>query len=161
MSSQSDNSASNCRVNSLSPPHKISRMESTPIKSASVFPLLRPRDEFAVFGEYIANELRSLKGEKNLLVAKKKIQDAIFDVKMSMIRETKMEQGVCTVFTSTSQAHNATTIHDGKIYATPALATTEVTIEHLSEPRTPPSAEINEIMINGSCHYTNFKVDTQ
>lgn len=135
-------------------------MESTPIKPGNVYPLLRPRDEFAVFGEYIANELRSLKGEKNLLVAKKKIQDAIFDVKMSMIRETKMEQGVCTVFTSTSQPQNAT-IHDGKIYATPALATTEVTIEHLSEPRTPPPPEINEIMINGSCHYTNFKVDAQ
>ncbi|XP_047021884.1 uncharacterized protein LOC124631506 [Helicoverpa zea] len=146
-SSHSDNAVSDCKLASLSPPHKISRTEPAvpAVKPEIVYPTIsRPRDEFSVFGEYIANELRSLKGEKNLLVAKKKIQDAIFDVKMGMIGETRTEQGpLCS-----------------KLYSTPVM-TTAAHIEPLSASQTPSTTGISEIIINGACHYSNFKVDTQ
>lgn len=150
-----------CKLTSLSPPHKISRTEPVPVKSEMIYPAIsRPRDEFSVFGEYVANELRSLKGEKNLLVAKKKIQDVIFDVKMGMIVEPRVEQGpLCTVFANTTQPHN-TTLHSSKLYTTPVM-TTAAHIEPLSASHTPPTTGISEIIINGACHYSNFKVDTQ
>lgn len=113
------------------------------------------RDEFTVFGEYIANELRSLKGEKNLLVAKKKIQDVIFEVKMGMICEPRTENAT-TVYT-----HNGSNLQIGKIYSTPAVMSTATHMEPLNTSQTPPTSGISEIIINGACHYTNFKVDSQ
>ncbi|XP_039747227.1 uncharacterized protein LOC120624637 isoform X2 [Pararge aegeria] len=73
-----------CKLDNLSPPSKIARTDLLhSYKPEIVYPATSVnRDEFSVFGEYVANELRSLKGEKNLLVAKKKIQDIIFEVKM-------------------------------------------------------------------------------
>lgn len=113
-----------------------------------------------MFGEYIANELRSLKGEKNLLVAKKKIQDVIFEVKMGMISEPRAEQSMCTVFAHTNRPQN-TTINNSKMYTTPVRPTT-AHIEPLSS-HIPPTTGITEILIsnNSTCHYPTFKVDTQ
>ncbi|KAJ8725511.1 hypothetical protein PYW08_003694 [Mythimna loreyi] len=115
--SHSDNAVNDCKLSSLSPPPKISRTDPPPpaVKPEVNYPTVpRPRDEFAVFGEYIANELRSLKGEKNLLVAKKKIQDIIFEVKMGMINEPRAEQQtLATVFANTTQPHN-TTLHSSE-----------------------------------------------
>lgn len=161
LSPHSDNAGADCKLANLSPPHKISRTEShTPAARPDiVYPSVsRARDEFSVFGEYIANELRSLKGEKNLLVAKKKIQDVIFEVKMGMISEHRTEQPICTVFTNTTQPHQ-TTIHSSKLYSTPVM-TTAAHIEPLTS-HTPPTTGISEIIINGTCHYPNFKVDSQ
>ncbi|XP_075970074.1 uncharacterized protein LOC142972670 [Anticarsia gemmatalis] len=161
--SHSDN-ASDCKLTNLSPPHKISRISEPPIhtvKPEIIYPALpRNRDEFSVFGEYIANELRSLKGEKNLLVAKKKIQDVIFEVKMGMMSEPRLDQPLCTVFANTTQPHN-TTMHNSKLYTTPVMTTT-AHIEPLPS-HTPPTTGISEIIIsnNNACHYPNFKVDTQ
>ncbi|XP_068629861.1 uncharacterized protein [Battus philenor] len=140
--------STDCKLFNLSPPHKVPRTDIVlPVKSELVYPSSpRNRDEFSVFGEYIANELRSLKGEKNLLVAKKKIQDVIFEVKMGIMSEGRVEQGsTCTVYTPASQA---TSLHSGKLYTTPVMST-------------PPTTGINEIIINGACHYSNFKVDNQ
>lgn len=156
---------SECKLTSHSPPPKISRTEPPlpAIKPELSYPSIpRPRDEFSVFGEYIANELRSLKGEKNLLVAKKKIQDIIFEVKMGMISEPRAEQQhtlTATVFANTTQPHN-TTLHSSKLYSTPVMTTT-AHIEPLTASHTPPTTGISEIIINGACHYSNFKVDTQ
>lgn len=157
--SHSENSMGDCKLDSLSPPLKISRLDT--YNGTKLYPNSpRSRDEFAVFGEYIANELRSLKGEKNLLVAKKKIQDVIFEVKMGMICDTRTEQNpACTVYTNTSQPHNSNTIHSGKLFTTPVMSTT-THIEPLSS-HNPPTSGISEIIINGACHYSNFKVDTQ
>lgn len=118
---------------------------------------MKYRDEFSVFGEYIANELRSLKGEKHLLLTKKKIQDAIFEVKMSLICDTKPETSSCSTYSHIPQN---TPIQSGKMYSTPVMTTTH--IEPLPTSHTPSSgAGINEIIINSACHYTNFKVDSQ
>lgn len=114
------------------------------------------RDEFSVFGEYVANELRSLKGEKNLLVAKKKIQDVIFDVKMGMIVEPTAH--TCTVYAPPpTQPH--TSIHNGKLYTTPVMST--IPLETLTTSQNPPTSGISEIIINSGCHYSTFKVDEQ
>jgi hypothetical protein len=154
--SHSDNSIVDCKLDNLSPPHKTARTDPlNRLKVSSSAP--RNRDEFTVFGEYVANELRSLKGEKNLLVAKKKIQDVIFDVKMGMICDTRTENTACTVYSG--QAHNPTSLHNGKLFTTPVMSTT-THIEPLSS-HTPPTSGISEIIINGACHYSNFKVDTQ
>ncbi|CAB3241978.1 unnamed protein product [Arctia plantaginis] len=156
----SDNAPNPCKLSSPSPPHKIPRF-SEPLHSVSPDVICpRNRDEFSVFGEYIANELRSLKGEKNLLVAKKKIQDVIFEVKMGMISEPRAEQPICTVYTHTTQPHNRTN-HSSKLYTTPARSTTSH-IEPLSS-HGPPTSGITEILIsnNSTCHYPTFKVDTQ
>ncbi|CAB3234546.1 unnamed protein product [Arctia plantaginis] len=57
----SDNAPNPCKLSSPSPPHKIPRF-SEPLHSVSPDVICpRNRDEFSVFGEYIANELRSLK----------------------------------------------------------------------------------------------------
>ena len=152
---------SECKLASLSPPPKIARTEPPPqaVKPEVCYPTTPKRDEFSVFGEYIANELRSLKGEKNLLVAKKKIQDIIFEVKMGMISETRAEhQTLATVFANTTQPHN-TTLHSSKLYSNPVMTTT-AHIEPLSASHTPTTG-ISEIIINGACHYSNFKVDAQ
>lgn len=158
--SHSENTVSECKLTSLSPPPKISRTEPPAVKPEANYPIIpRPRDEFSVFGEYIANELRSLKGEKNLLVAKKKIQDIIFEVKMGMISEPRAEQQtLASVFANTTQPHN-TPLHSSKLYSTPVMTTT-AHIEPLSASQTPTTG-ISEIIINGACHYSNFKVDTQ
>ncbi|KAM3963599.1 uncharacterized protein ACR2FA_002525 [Aphomia sociella] len=159
----SENSMSDCKIVNLSPPHKIPRTDTfSPVKQELVFQSeSKTRDEFSVFGEYIANELRSLKGEKNLLVAKKKIQDVIFEVKMGMICEPRAEQNSgCAAYTHTSQPHNSTPIHSGKLYTTPVMSTT-AHIDSLSSPQTPPTSGIGEIIINSACHYSTFKVDTQ
>ncbi|XP_072944033.1 uncharacterized protein [Epargyreus clarus] len=150
------------KVANVSPQHKVARTELyQSFKPEIVYPSAPPtRDEFTVFGEYIANELRSLKGEKNLLVAKKKIQDVIFEVKMSMISESREQGSTCTVYTHTTQPHNATSIHSGKLFTTPIMSTI-ANIDQLNSTHTPPTAAISEIIINGACHYTNFKVDTQ
>lgn len=159
ITSHSDNSISECKIVTLSPPHKIARSDSiTNVKPEVVYPVPRTRDEFSVFGEYVANELRSLKGEKNLLVAKKKIQDVIFEVKMGLICEPRVEIPVCTVYTHTSQPHNTTSIHSGKLYTTPVMTTT-THIDPTSH--APPTTGISEIIINSACHYSNFKVDNQ
>ncbi|RVE43803.1 hypothetical protein evm_011540 [Chilo suppressalis] len=56
-----ENSIGECKLDSLSPPHKVPRTDS--VNTFKVYPNVpRNRDEFTVFGEYIANELRSLKG---------------------------------------------------------------------------------------------------
>ncbi|KAG6440408.1 uncharacterized protein LOC115455836 isoform X2 [Manduca sexta] len=158
----SDN-VNDCKLVTLSPPVKVARTDNLhSLKPEIIYPATsRARDEFTVFGEYVANELRSLKGEKNLLVAKKKIQDIIFEVKMGMICEPRAEHGtVCTVFAHTTQAaHNTTSIHGGKLY-TPVVSSPPH-IEPLPAPHTPPTTGISEIIINGACHYSNFKVDTQ
>lgn len=144
-------------------PSKIPRTELVhSFKPEIVYPSNNlNRDEFSVFGEYIANELRSLKGEKNLLVAKKKIQDVIFEVKMGMISEPRVEQGAtCTVYTPSTQTHSPA-IHNGKIYSTPVMSTI-ASIEPLSSTtHTPRTTGISEIIINGACHYSTFKVDEQ
>lgn len=158
----SESTVNDCKLTNLSPPHKISRVDSVhSLKPEIIFPSVqRNRDEFTVFGEYVANELRSLKGEKNLLVAKKKIQDVIFEVKMGMISEPRPEQGsICTVYTHTTQPHNSTPTHSGKLYTSPVMSATSH-IEPLTS-HTPPTTGISEIIINGACHYSNFKVDTQ
>lgn len=161
LQSQAEDSIVDCKLASLSPQHKIPRTDS--VKSEIQISTLRNRDEFSVFGEYVANELRSLKGEKNLLVAKKKIQDVIFEVKMGMICDTRTEQNTFTVDSNQGQA--SAPIHrcgvlpvGGKLYTTPITSTH---IEPLSTSHTPPTSGISEIIINGACHYTNFKVDTQ
>lgn len=142
----------------LSPPHKVPRNDSISFKPELIFSTSpkHNRDEFSVFGEYIANELRSLKGERNLLVAKKKIQDAIFEVKMGLINDPRKE-AICTVYTHSSQGQG---LHNGKMYSAPALSTS-AHIEPLTTAHTPPTTGINEIIINNACHYSNFKVDNQ
>ncbi|XP_026758115.1 uncharacterized protein LOC113517596 [Galleria mellonella] len=157
----SENSISECKIVNLSPPHKIPRTDTfTPVKPELLFQTeSKSRDEFSVFGEYIANELRSLKGEKNLLVAKKKIQDVIFEVKMGMICEPRTEQNSgCSVYTHTSQPHNSPQMHNGKLYTTPVMTTAH--IDPLTSSQTPPTSGIGEIIINSACHYSTFKVDT-
>lgn len=164
MQAHNENGGSDIKLTNLSPPHKISRI-SEPLHSVKAdvgYPAIsRNRDEFSVFGEYIANELRSLKGEKNLLVAKKKIQDVIFEVKMGMIADHRVEQPLCAVFANTTQPHN-TTVHNSKLYTTPVM-TTMAHMEPLSTSHTPPTTGISEIIISNSNggHYPNFKVDTQ
>ncbi|XP_045785808.1 uncharacterized protein LOC123881196 [Maniola jurtina] len=153
-----ENSASECKLDNLPTPSKIARTDLLhSFKPDIVYPA--NRDEFSVFGEYVANELRSLKGEKNLLVAKKKIQDVIFEVKMGMINEPRVEQAVhtCTVYTPSSQSH--TSIHNGKLYTTPIMST--IPLETLTTSQNPPTTGISEIIINGACHYSTFKVDEQ
>ncbi|KPJ01749.1 hypothetical protein RR46_06045 [Papilio xuthus] len=150
IASQNETTAAltDCKLFNLSPPHKVARTEVLhPVKSEIIHQSSpRDRDEFSVFGEYIANELRSLKGEKNLLVAKKKIQDVIFEVKMGMMSEGRVEQtSTCNAFTHASQASS---LHTSKLYTAPVMSA-------------PPTTGINEIIINGPCHYSNFKVDTQ
>lgn len=161
ISPHSANSFVDCKLDHLSPPHKISRTEPLQsVKSEIVYPTspTQNRDEFTVFGEYIANELRSLKGERNLLVAKKKIQDAIFEVKMGLISEPWKEQNTtATVYSNTS---HSVSMHNGKLYTTPARSTT-APIEPLSTTHTPPTSAISDIIINNACHYSNFKVDNQ
>ncbi|XP_013196890.1 uncharacterized protein LOC106139924 [Amyelois transitella] len=163
VTSPSENSTGDWKLVNLSPPHKVARTDSTTNgKQEVVYPSVsRSRDEFSVFGEYVANELRSLKGEKNLLVAKKRIQDVIFEVKMGIMCETKSEQnGACTVFTHANPPHNSTPIQSAKLYTTPVMSTTA----HLDPACTshpPPSTGISEIIINSACHYSNFKVDSQ
>ncbi|XP_063377986.1 uncharacterized protein LOC134665095 [Cydia fagiglandana] len=146
------------KLENHSPPHKIPRTDNLHIVKSELAYSSPPqsRDEFSVFGEYIANELRSLKGEKNLLVLKKKIQDAIFEVKMGMIHEPKTEESACTVYV-TSQPQNVTPIHS-KLYTTPVMTTT-AHIDPLTSQT--PTSGISEIIINGACHYSNFKVDSQ
>ncbi|XP_045530634.1 uncharacterized protein LOC123718225 [Pieris brassicae] len=67
----------------LLPPPKMARTDNI-LDSDLVYSSTAKRDEFSVFGEYIANELRSLKCERSLLLAKKRLQDVIFDVKINM-----------------------------------------------------------------------------
>lgn len=45
------------------------------------------RDEYSVFGEYVANELRTTPGERNQLLLKKKIQDVIFYCKLQNLEQ--------------------------------------------------------------------------
>lgn len=93
-----------------------------------------------------------------MLVAKKKIQDVIFEVKMGMMTEGRIEHGsTCTVYSHSSQP---TSLHSGKLFTTPVMSTV-AHIEPLSTSHTPPTTGISEIIINGACHYSNFKVDTQ
>ncbi|XP_026494954.2 uncharacterized protein LOC113399898 [Vanessa tameamea] len=163
LQTHTDNSVNDCKLDNLSPPPKITRSELLhSFKPEIVYPTAAiNRDEFTVFGEYVANELRSLKGEKNLLVAKKKIQDVIFEVKMGLINEPRAEQGTtCTVYTTPATQSHSSTIHNGKIYTTPIMSTI-ASIEPLSTSHTPPTTGISEIIINGACHYSTFKVDEQ
>lgn len=152
----SNNAIGDCKLLNLSPIHKSTRTDTLhSVKSEALYPpSSRNRDEFSVFGEYIANELRSLKGEKNLLVAKKKIQDVIFEVKMGMICEPRTDSSL-PMFN-----HNTSSMQSGKIYSSPVMSTA-AHIEPLSAAHTPPTSGISEIIINGACHYTNFKVDSQ
>ena len=157
-----EGSGNDYKLDSLSLPSKIPRTELVhSFKPEILYPSNNlNRDEFSVFGEYIANELRSLKGEKNLLVAKKKIQDVIFEVKMGMISEPRVEQATCTVYTPSTQTLSSG-MHSGKIYPTSVMSTI-TSIEPLSStPHPPRTAGISEIIINGPCHYSTFKVDEQ
>ena len=159
LTNHSSNSIGDCKLLNLSPVHKVARIDNLhSVKSEIIYPTSpRNRDEFAVFGEYVANELRTLKGEKNLLVAKKKIQDVIFEVKMGMICEPRTDNA------TTVYAHNTTNIQGGKIYSTPVSTPTHIEpLSHsLCANHTPSTSAISEIIINGACHYANFKVDTQ
>lgn len=146
---QSDSNLSDSKVTNLTPPYKISRTDS---KHTVKPDLSRTRDDFSVFGEYVANELRSLKGEKNQLIAKKKILDIIFEVKMGTCE--RLEQ--CTVF-SNRPSHITSHIHPDKVFTTPL---TTAQIEPLTTHPTPTSG-MSEIIINSACSYSNFKVDTQ
>ncbi|KAJ0180396.1 hypothetical protein K1T71_003800 [Dendrolimus kikuchii] len=159
MPSHLDNTISECKIDSLSPPHKMPRIDSNQSAKPEVpyTTLSRNRDEFTVFGEYIANELRSLKGEKNLLVAKKKIQDVIFEVKMGMIREPRCEAS--PVLLTHAVPHNTSSLNGGKVYTSPVMSTMSH-IDSLSASHSPPRT-ISEIIINSACHYSNFKVDPQ
>lgn len=153
LSPQAENNGDRKRVN-ISPTPKPSRTDlMTHLKPEVIYPISpkRTRDEFNVFGEYIANELRSVKGERNLLIVKKKIQDVIFDVKMGLISDSRKEQtSLCTVYSS-----QGTPIHNAKVYAGPSM--TGTIVEPL--PPQPPTTGINEIILNSGCHYSNFKVD--
>ncbi|CAG9096341.1 unnamed protein product [Plutella xylostella] len=154
-----DISMVDCKLSNLSHPSKGSGIDPLqPVKPEIASPTSprKNRDEFSVFGEYIANELRSLKGEKNLLVAKKKIQDAIFEVKMGMIAE--LPEQLCRVYTHVP-ANNNSSLHN-KVYSASAL-TNSTHVESLASSHTPPTSQINEIVINSNCHYSNFKVDAQ
>lgn len=158
-SSHLDNAISDSKIDSISsPPHKISRLDSNQaiLPEASYTAVSRIRDEFTVFGEYVANELRSLKGEKNLLVAKKKIQDVIFEVKMGMIQEPRCETSPILL---THAVPHTSSLHTGNVYTTPIMSTMSH-IEPLSASHSPPRT-IGEIIINSACHYSNFKVDPQ
>ncbi|XP_045491310.1 uncharacterized protein LOC123691115 [Colias croceus] len=139
-----------CKLDNLSPPTKIARTDNHDYKADLLIP--DKRDEFSVFGEYIANELRSLKGEKNLLVAKKKIQDVIFEVKMNMFSEPREQP---CLYTPGSQAAT-TSMTTEKIYTTPVISNLSTITS-----QAPPTSAINEIIISGACHYSTFKVDEQ
>ncbi|XP_053625746.1 uncharacterized protein LOC128683813 [Plodia interpunctella] len=162
VTSPSDNSTADWKIVNMSPPHKVARTDSGSMRP-EVYPSVSQsvsRDEFSVFGEYVANELRSLKGEKNLLVAKKKIQDVIFDVKMGLICETKTEQNTpCSVFNQSSQPHTTSNL-SGKLYTAPVMSTT-THLDPACNSQGAPSSGISEIIINSACHYSNFKVDSQ
>lgn len=148
MNSQSDNLSETKTLNQTQP-YKISRTDSI---NTSKPDSPRTRDDFAVFGEYVANELRSLRGEKNQLIAKKKILDIIFEVKMG----TCEQEQICTVFTH-SPRHIPSNIHGDKVFTSPL---TTAQIEPLTAHSTPTSG-MSEIIINSACSYANFKVDTQ
>lgn len=157
LSTHPHNTVIDCKLLNLSPVHKLARVDSSPPVKSEFVQQISPhtRDEYSVFGEYIANELRSLKGEKNLLVAKKKIQDVIFEVKMGMICEPRTENS------TTVYSHNSSNLQIGKIYSSPSVLNTATHMEPLNTSQTPPTTGISEIIINGACHYTNFKVDSQ
>lgn len=157
-----ENSANDCKLDNLSSPSKIPRTELVhSFKPEIVYPSNNlNRDEFSVFGEYIANELRTLKGEKNLLVAKKKIQDVIFEMKMGTMSESRVEHATCTVFTPSTQTLSPA-VPSGKIYSAPVMSTI-TSIEPLSSTtHTPRTTGLGEIIISGACHYSTFKVDDQ
>lgn len=42
------------------------------------------RDEFSIFGETIANELREMKSKRHILVLKKKIMDLVYETKLEI-----------------------------------------------------------------------------
>ncbi|CAF4774963.1 unnamed protein product [Pieris macdunnoughi] len=137
----------------LSPPSKMARTENI-LDSNLVYSSTAKRDEFSVFGEYIANELRSLKCERSLLLAKKRMQDVIFDVKMNMLTEFSLKP--TNVFTTAiSQAEPVR--NEKLLYTVPGINNNEA----LPTSQAPPTSAINEIIINGSCHYSTFKVDEQ
>lgn len=104
------------------------------------------KDDLSVFGEYVANELRSIKGENNLLVAKKKILDVIFEIKI--VNSEARPANLNLVY---AQKNN------DKLYTTPTITTAQ--IEPLTS-HTTPSTAINDIIINSACHYSDFKVDS-
>lgn len=149
LNSQSDGSLCNGKVTNLTLPYKI-RNDSLNTVKPDLFSC-RTRDDFSVFGEYVANELRSIKGEKNQLIAKKKILDIIFEVKMGACER----QELCTVY-SNSPRHVPS--HSEKVFTTP-MTTTH--IEPLTPTHSTQASGMSEIIINSACSYSNFKVDTQ
>lgn len=72
-----------------------------------------------------------------------------------MICEPRTENAT-TVYT-----HNGSNMQIGKIYSTPAVMSTATHMEPLNTSQATPTTGISEIIINGACHYTNFKVDSQ
>lgn len=125
------------------------------LDSDLVYSSTAKRDEFSVFGEYIANELRSLKCERSLLLAKKRIQDVIFDIKMNMLSEFSLKP--TNVFTTAiSQAEPVR--NEKLLYTVPVINNNN---KALPTSQAPPTSAINEIIINGTCHYSTFKVDEQ
>lgn len=149
LNSQSEGNTCNGKIANLTLPYKITRNDSTNSVKTDLSSY-QIRDDFSVFGEYVANELRSIRGEKNQLIAKKKILDTIFEVKMGTCG-----QELCTVYSS-SPRHISNNIHSDKVFTTP-LTTAQI------EPITHPTqaSSMGEIIINGACSYSNFKVDTQ
>lgn len=57
----------------------------TPVNTKSI----NERDEFSVFGDYVASEVRSIKGKYHQAIVKKKIQDAIFEVQMMWLKNSQ------------------------------------------------------------------------
>lgn len=50
----------------------------------------RRQDDFTLFGEYVASELRSIKGDEwTLTVLQKRILDAIYETKMKFLKKGK------------------------------------------------------------------------
>ncbi|VVD02903.1 unnamed protein product [Leptidea sinapis] len=101
------------------------------------------KDEYAVFAEYIANELRPLKDEKHFLIAKKKILDVIFEVKMGMIGENRIDQP-CVGYTASQS--EPTSMSSDKIYANnqPSINTIG---DSLPPSHSQPSSAMNDIII--------------
>ncbi|CAK1552201.1 unnamed protein product [Leptosia nina] len=120
-------------------PPKIARSDN--IEGNIEYSSPKKRDEFTVYGEYIANELRSLKCERSLLLAKKRIQDVIFEVKMNML--TDYSQKSNNVFT-TSITQAEPMRNDKMVYTVPVINNNEA----LPTSEAQPTSTLNEIIIN-------------
>ncbi|XP_022121217.2 uncharacterized protein LOC110997386 [Pieris rapae] len=117
------------------------KMTRTTLDSDLVNSSTAKRDEFSVFGEYIANELYSLKCERSLLLAKKRIHDVIFDIKMNLLSEFSLKP--INVFTTAISQIEP--VHNEKLlYTIPVVKNNDA----LPTSQAPPTSATNEIIIN-------------